>query len=178
MKRIMIIGGAGSGKSTLARKVGDATGLPVIHIDKAYWKPGWKLRDVNETKQIVIEAARGEEWVFDGNNSSTFKDRADRADAIVFLDMPTWLRCCRVIYRSIVGYGRSRPDMADGCTERFDYKFYKWVAGYRVNGGRLRAFELIDAYAPRARIFHLRSRGDVRDFLDQFKSDGRATITD
>jgi len=39
MKRVMIIGGSGSGKSTLARQLGEITKLPIIHIDKMYWKP-------------------------------------------------------------------------------------------------------------------------------------------
>ncbi|MEL6615862.1 MAG: AAA family ATPase, partial [Bacteroidota bacterium] len=33
MQRVMIVGGPGAGKSTLARRLGEATGLPVIHID-------------------------------------------------------------------------------------------------------------------------------------------------
>lgn len=36
MKRVAIIGSGGAGKSTLARQVGDATGLPVIHLDREY----------------------------------------------------------------------------------------------------------------------------------------------
>ena len=39
--RIAVIGCAGSGKSTLAAKLGSSTGLPVIHLDQLFWKPGW-----------------------------------------------------------------------------------------------------------------------------------------
>jgi len=41
MERVMIIGCAGAGKSTLARKLGAITGLPVIHLDREHWRPGW-----------------------------------------------------------------------------------------------------------------------------------------
>ena len=41
MERIVIIGCGGSGKSTLARQLGEMTGLPVIHLDKLFWRPGW-----------------------------------------------------------------------------------------------------------------------------------------
>ena len=37
MKRVMIIGNAGSGKSTLSRKLGELTGLPVVHGDHFQW---------------------------------------------------------------------------------------------------------------------------------------------
>jgi adenylate kinase family enzyme len=41
MQRVAIIGSRGAGKSTLARKLGGILGLPVIHLDKEYWQPGW-----------------------------------------------------------------------------------------------------------------------------------------
>ena len=48
MKRVMIIGQPGSVKSTLARFLGERTGLPVVHIDKIHWKPGWNERETLE----------------------------------------------------------------------------------------------------------------------------------
>ncbi len=167
----MVIGGSGSGKSTLAQRIGAITGLPVVHIDKMYWKAGWVLREANETKRLVIEAAQEETWVLDGNNSSTFQQRADRADAIVFLDLPTWLRFSRVVWRAVAYYGRSRPDMTEGCPERLDYDFMKWVLGYRTNGSRAKALALVKAYASRARIYHLRSRNEVDQFLVKLQSE-------
>jgi adenylate kinase family enzyme len=41
MNRIMIIGQPGSGKNTPAQTLGERAGLPVIHIDKIHWPPGW-----------------------------------------------------------------------------------------------------------------------------------------
>lgn len=41
MKRISIIGSSGAGKSTFARRLGEITGLEVIHLDKIYWQPNW-----------------------------------------------------------------------------------------------------------------------------------------
>jgi adenylate kinase family enzyme len=40
-RRVVVTGLAGSGKSTFAVALAARTGLPVIHLDLAFWKPGW-----------------------------------------------------------------------------------------------------------------------------------------
>ena len=35
-----MLGTNGAGKSTLARKLGEKTGLPVVHLDQIWWEPG------------------------------------------------------------------------------------------------------------------------------------------
>ena len=41
MRRVLILGSPGSGKSTLAMRLGTLTGLPVVHLDRLYWRSGW-----------------------------------------------------------------------------------------------------------------------------------------
>lgn len=40
-KRIVAVGNNGSGKSFLSRELSRITGLPLVHLDKEYWQPGW-----------------------------------------------------------------------------------------------------------------------------------------
>ncbi|HMK99303.1 MAG TPA: hypothetical protein VK428_03865, partial [Acidimicrobiales bacterium] len=40
-RRVIVTGLAGSGKSTFSLSLGAMTGLPVIHLDLHFWKPGW-----------------------------------------------------------------------------------------------------------------------------------------
>ena len=166
MKRVMVFGGCGSGKSTLARQLGEKVKLPVIHIDQIFWKPGWIERPSKEVSQIIRQKIKLDEWIFDGNYSSTFEDRLARADTAIYLDIPTWLRLWSVISRIIKSYGRSRPDMALGCPERFDWEFIKWVIFYERRNGREKALNLLK-YAPeKVTAYHLKSRSDVRKFLN------------
>lgn len=164
MKRVMIIGGAGSGKSTLARQIGEQTGLPVIHIDPMYWKAGWVQRPREETVALALQAAEGEEWVFDGNNSATLGERLARADTLIFLDLGTGIRLWRILLRIWHHHGQTRPDMAEGCPERFDWAFLKWAAGYRRRGW-LGALRIIGSPPPHLKVVHLRSPAAVRRFL-------------
>ncbi|WP_245411762.1 DNA topology modulation protein FlaR [Phyllobacterium leguminum] len=161
----MIIGGAGSGKSTLARQIGERTELPVIHIDPMYWKPGWIKRAPAETTALVLRAAQREEWVFEGNHTATMSARIERTDTFIFLDIGTVRRLWRVMRRTALNYGGTRPDMAEGCLERFDWEFIKWVAGYRRNG-RIRALRLMRSLPSNIRVFHLRNPAEVRAFLE------------
>lgn len=39
--RVLDDGMMGSGKSTFVHALAARTGLPVIHLDVHYWKPGW-----------------------------------------------------------------------------------------------------------------------------------------
>lgn len=174
MKRVMIIGGAGSGKSTLAREIGDRTGLPVIHIDPMYWSPGWVQRPAAETMVLSLEAAARPEWVFEGNHTPSMTARIERADTFIFLDVPTPLRLWRVVVRTIKHYGRSRPDMPPGCSERFDWEFLKFVANYGKNG-RLRALDLMPSLPPHLLVFHLKRRGDVAAFLQSLSKSNAST---
>jgi MoxR-like ATPase len=40
-RRVLVMGMAGAGKSTFSRLLSAKTGLPAIHLDFHYWKPGW-----------------------------------------------------------------------------------------------------------------------------------------
>lgn len=86
--RILVIGPAGSGKSTLSHRIGERLQLPIIHLDKYYWKPNWIPTPNDEWDQFVLKAAYRERWIMDDNYSRTLDLRMKRADVVLFLDMP------------------------------------------------------------------------------------------
>ena len=174
-QRIMIFGGPGSGKSTLARQIGALSGLPVVHIDPMYWAPNWVQRGRDETVALSLAAAKGEAWVFEGNHAETMDARMERADVIIFLDLPRSLRMLRVLRRIWAYRGQTRPDMPANCPERLDFAFLRdfvWNYGTRA---RPRAMEMLARWQGKRRIYHLRSGGDLRrligdaDFLAQLR---------
>ncbi|WP_273725479.1 DNA topology modulation protein FlaR [Brucella gallinifaecis] len=170
VKRIMIIGGAGSGKSTLARSLGAITALPVVHIDTIYWLPNWTMRSRDEIGLLSNEIADRDEWIFEGNHSETMAYRASRAEMVIFLDISTPRRLWRILLRTLRHYGKSRPDMAEGCTERFDWEFLKFAANYRKNG-RIRAKSFLENTPLHLKKHHLRSPKDVERFLAETRNE-------
>ena len=164
VKRVMIVGCGGAGKSTLARRLSETIGLPVIHIDQIYWTAGWINRSREETRRLVAEAIKGDEWIFEGNNSTSFDLRIAKADTVIFLDFPMPLCLFRVFKRVVASHGRVRPDMAEGCPEGFDWEFMKWIIGYRRNH-RWEAVELLENAPETIAKYRLTSPAAVDAFL-------------
>ena len=164
MQRIMIIGGSGAGKSTLAIKLGEILGLPVIHADQFQFREGWEMRSFAERNQLMLEAISREEWIFDGNYSSTWNERIKRADTLIFLDVSRHTRLWRVLARSFWYFGRNRPDMPPGCNERFDWAFLKWTWDYDTRG-RDNALDALESAKADKTVMIFRSAGEVETWL-------------
>ncbi len=159
LRRILVIGCSGAGKSTLARAIANRFGLPLINLDRHYWRPGWVAPGDAEWQDEVERLIAEPTWVMDGNYSSTMRRRAQVADAIVFLDLPRWLCLQRVLRRAAIGYGRERPDVAPGCPERFDWGFLKWVWNYPKRS-RPKTLALLSTYPGPVVALHSRAEID------------------
>lgn len=168
MQRIAIIGPGGAGKSTLARALGDKLDLPVIHLDRLFWQPGWVEPDRDEWEALNRELVAGERWVIDGNYGGTMEIRLAAADTIVFLDLPPLLCMWRTIRRRRTRRGRPRPDLPDYLDERQglrdEVRFLAWIWGYRRT--RRPGIEVRIARHRAGKAVHvLRSTRDIRRFL-------------
>jgi adenylate kinase family enzyme len=138
MRRILIVGSSGTGKSTVARAIGARLGLPVIHLDNHYWRPGWVPSDDADFDARVAALAAADRRVIDGQYSRTWDLRVGRADMIVWLDLPRRVYFWRVLKRTLRGRGRVRPDLGEGCPERLDLAFPHNVWDYpRRSRGRM-----------------------------------------
>ncbi|MDQ3023738.1 MAG: hypothetical protein M3R04_05030 [bacterium] len=127
--RIVILGNAGSGKSTLARRLGTDLGIPSFHMDRLYWKPRWQQSTDEELRAKVAAVVASEQWVIDGNYSRVLPMRLERADTAIVLDVPVRVSLLRVCKRWLLFLGRTRPDMGEGCREKwtFDAEFFRWI---------------------------------------------------
>jgi hypothetical protein len=94
MKRVIVVGPGAAGKSTLAARLGEITRLPVIELDKLFWRPGLAPTLREEWAVIQRRLAAQESWIMDGDLGpyDVINVRLHAADAIVFLDFSP-LRC-------------------------------------------------------------------------------------
>ena len=161
MRRVIVMGPPGSGKSTLARRLGARHGLPVFHLDGAFWRPGWTPAPAEAFRAEVERIAGLPAWVVDGNYTDTVAPRLRAADTLVYLDDPPWVTLPRIARRTVATYGRNRPDLAPGCPERLDLPFLRFAWSWnRIR--RARHLALAAGFSGRTEI--LRGRAERRAF--------------
>jgi len=131
VKRILVIGHPGSGKSTLATALSEAFALPIIHLDKEFWQPGWIKMPEDKWQEKIRTLIAQDRWIMDGTFDRNLEIRLPRADTVIFLDYSRYICLWRIFRRIISYYGRVRPDMTEGCPEKLDFVFLNFVWNYR-----------------------------------------------
>ena len=149
--KIAILGHSGSGKSTLARQLGEKYGLPVLHLDSIQFRPGWveTTREEKREKLTAFLDAHSGGWVIDGNYMKICAERRfAEAARILYLDFPRRICLFRVLRRWRMYRGVTRPDMGEGCEEKVDLEFLRWVLRDGRTPDKLEAFRGVERRYP------------------------------
>ena len=166
MERLMIIGCSGAGKSTLSRKLGEITGLPVVHLDQIFWSPGnWQHISREEFDAVLETETAKDRWIIDGNYDRTIPQRLMRCDTVIYLDFSR-LRCMLGwMGRVIRNWGTARPDMAPGCAEWFDPEMAAFI--WNFNKKNRKRYHQMLKEADGVAVHILKNRREVHAFLDK-----------
>ena len=97
--RITVAGVSGSGKSTLARRLGAALDLPHTEMDSLFHGPGWtEMPTFRSEVDRFLAVGR---WVCEWQYESARPLLAERADLMVWLDLPFRVTLGRVVRRTL-----------------------------------------------------------------------------
>jgi len=165
----LVIGSSGAGKSSFSIRLGEITGLPVIHLDRHYWTAGWVDTPKDDWPKKVKELLRGESWIIDGNYSATMDLRLEYCDTVVFLDFPRHVCTWRILKRALQYRGRSRPDIPEGCPEKMDLDFILWTWRYPERS-RPNVLKRLSRVADRVTIITLKTNREVEEFLLELRT--------
>jgi adenylate kinase family enzyme len=169
MNRIMVMGvSAGVGKSTFARKLGELLEVSVYHLDALYWKPEWKEASLEEFADDQQKIVSLDQWIIEGNYSNTYDIRVQNADTIIYLELPLIVCLYRVFKRWIQNIGKTRPDMGEGCKEKLDFQFLKFICTTyyprkKKMESRLQAFK---GTGSQKNIIKLKNKKEIHSYLE------------
>lgn len=158
MKKVIVIGCPGSGKSRLSKALSEKTGLPLYHLDMMYWKADKTKVEKSLFLERLSEAIENEEWLIDGNYSSTMEMRLEACDTVIFLDFPKAL-CIKGIMER---FGKPRSDMPWIETEE-DAEFMEYIKGFNEQS-RPAIIKLLEKYCEK-NIFVLKNREEADAFI-------------
>lgn len=169
MDRIMITGFSGCGKSTLARRLGDILGIEPTHMDALHWLPGWKESSDEHKINLLRPVLKRDRWIVEGSyRRILWRERINGADTIIFLDYNRFLCLWHVIKRRVQYAGKTRPDMGEGCKEKLDLEFIKWVL---IDGRRKRKkmFAELSELEKSKDIYIFRSMRETEKFVKEIE---------
>jgi adenylate kinase family enzyme len=147
---VVILGPGASGKSALAIRLWEITELPLIELDKVFWRPGLAATPRDQWVKMQQRLVEEDRWIIDGDLGpyDAVEVRIAAADTIIFLDF-SLVRCAwRAIRRS-----RERAD------------FWLWLLRYRRQSRPL-LMEAITKYAAHATLHVIRNPEELRRFVE------------
>ena len=160
-RRVLVIGSPGSGKSTLTRALHEKTGLPVVHLDLLYWRADKTTLAREEFVPLLQAELAKDSWIVDGNFSFTMEMRLQRADLVIFFDLPVD-KCLDGIKKR---RNQPRPDMPWIETEE-DAEFMAFVREFPT-ARKPRIMELLAKY-PHVPVITLHSHEEADDLVARY----------
>ena len=163
MEKFVIIGSAGAGKSIFAQELSSILKIKVYHLDRIFWRHGWKERPRDERIDILQKIVQERQWIIEGTYLGSSAPRLDAADTIIFLDMNPLLCLQRIIKRHWGYRGRSRRDIPDGCHDELNLMRILKVLGFPVRGRIMLELKLCKYKSKQ--IIRLHSPKEIEEFL-------------
>lgn len=145
--RIHIIGGPGTGKSFMGRRLSESLGLPLLELDRIHSAQV----DVAARDDALQQFVQQPGWIVEGVYHRWVEPSFTRADHILVLQAPLWLRQVRILRRYLwrkLGWEAGK----DGDLRAL-WSFLKWSAAYDAdNLGR--AMQLLHERGLSYRVCH------------------------
>ncbi|MEH2364403.1 adenylate kinase [Nostoc sp.] len=167
MKKVAVFGNAGGGKSTLSKRLSQITGLPLYVLDKIKYQSGGTELPHEDYKHAHQQILVTDQWIIDGFGCmETLWPRLDKADTLVFIDLPLYVHFWWVTKRFITGYfqppegwPKNSPILRSSLTSyRALWLCHKYLTPkYR---------EFIEQTQTIKNVYHIRSTKEISQFLE------------
>ena len=161
MKKIIVIGCPGSGKSTFSKSLHKITKIPLYHLDMLFWNEDKTTVEKSVFLDRLLKVIQNDEWIIDGNYSSTMELRMQACDTVIFLDFPLEVCLNGVKERK----GKPRSDMPWIESDEDDAEFIEFIKNYNSQS-RPKVTELLKRYSHKD-IYIFSNRIQAEEFLNK-----------
>ena len=172
MTRLVVIGPSGSGKTRLCARLAELLPARHVEIDALWHGPNWESCGPEELRRRVSAATEGDDWISDGTYHTIIGDLVlDRAETVVWLDLPVALVMWRLVRRSWVRK-RDQGELWHGNREERwlnQIRWLIWPAFKRAFENRRRLPAHL-ARHPQLQVHRLRSDADVEAFVQSIQA--------
>ncbi|MGK7941383.1 MAG: adenylate kinase [Crocosphaera sp.] len=171
MKKVAVFGNTGGGKSTLSRKLSEATQLPLYILDKIQYKPGGIEVPYEEYKRSHEEIMAKDEWVIDGFGClETLWLRLEKADTLVYIDLPLSVHFWWVTKRFITGFfdpPKGWPENTNIWKGSMNSYSVLWLCHQRLTP-KYRDY-IVQAQDSK-KVYHLQSSQEIKHFFESIEA--------
>lgn len=137
MKKVIVIGANGVGKSHFAAKLALARPeVPVISFDAIKLEKNWRQRPRAEIDAALLRELERETWILEGG-PSLLSQAVAKADALVWLDPPEYVRVWQLAKRPWQHLGKTRPELPPGNID-WPWQQYKFALRSLRNRSKFR----------------------------------------
>jgi len=169
-RRVLVQGISGSGKTTFGAELARRLGVAFLELDSLNHRANWTEATPEELRAAVLPTVESEAWVIDGSYRSKLGSLVlERADTVVWLDLPLTLTMVRLLRRTFVRLVKREELWAVGNRESLRGAFWgsESLFGFALRSRRTNRATLPVLYAahPHAELVHLRSARAVDAYL-------------
>jgi adenylate kinase family enzyme len=167
LQRVAVLSTAsGNGKTTVGRRLAQTLGVPFHELDALHHGPNWSEATAEELRAKVEPIVASDAWVVDGAYRGKLGDLVlERADLVVWLDLPAWIWLPRLLRRTAIRV-LTREELWNGNREELRNALHPRdsVVAYALRTYRRRRRTYPAALA-RFPVARLRSRSEVDRFV-------------
>lgn len=167
MKHVLITGSGGAGKSTFAKALSKKINVPVIHLDYYFHQTD---KDYVNHKEAWIEKVHSmldqDEWIIEGNYSSTYEKRFALADTFLFLDVSILESLWSIVKRRYMYRNKKRPEMPEDWNEKLNIEFVRYVYRFKKDSRQKLLNEIAQNKHPDLDIHIFKKRKQAYQWLE------------
>ena len=170
MQRLIVTGANGAGKSYLAARLAAVRPeVPLVSLDRIKLTRNWEQRPKSEINAELLRVIQADSWILEGG-PSLLPYALKRAEGVIWLEPPVWVRAWRLAMRSLRNIGRTRPEIPPDNVD-WPWQQYRFAIRSLRNQARFqRSISTLLVGVAGVRIWHIQNEHDIEAAVNDWQN--------